>query len=113
MRRGGAFPGGVSDPQGGGKLGFAELRGAGSVNAVQAPVSVRRIGDKGESSFCFSGYLDNKPCTFRIDTGSDVSLLSRRFVSFSSQEKTRVWERLKYPPAKTSRCSFEGMRWFR
>jgi len=31
--------------------------------------------------FCFAGQFDNKNCIFKIDTGSDISIVNRNLIA--------------------------------
>lgn len=57
-----------------GKLGIAELSGACSAQGCKGPAKLSRISS-GLSDFCFRGRVNGRTCVFRIDTGSDVSVL--------------------------------------
>lgn len=70
---------------------MVELSGANSTFGEGAPSVVKknfkfkknfelkRVKQSSES-FCYLGSVNGKECVFRIDTGSDVSILSRKFV---------------------------------
>jgi len=63
------------------------LRGAGSAGK-RAPIKqysygIGRIVAEG-NPFCFKGTVDGKLCFFKVDTGSDVSILSRKFLEGAS-----------------------------
>lgn len=52
------------------------------------------------NNFCFRGFVDDQPFIFKIDTGSDVSIFSRRYVK---ENKQQIFVRdcnLKYPTKK-------------
>lgn len=90
--------------RGKGKLGSVGFIGAGSTDGARAPIDTRdsavvfrRLGV--DAIACghsyFKGLLNNKPCVFKIDTGSDVSVLSLKLASSFRQK--RVNPNLKYP----------------
>lgn len=56
--------------------------------------------------FCFRGALDGKPCTFRIDTGSDVTLVSKRFVDPTSSPLSFEEFNLRYPTGEQVPVTF-------
>jgi len=41
--------------------------------------------DAEENPFCFKGIVGGKLCFFKVDTGSDVSILNRKLVNFSKE----------------------------
>jgi len=79
----------IFEKRGKGKLGLVELRGAGSAgkrapNKIeQYSYGIGRTVAKG-NPFCFKGTVDGKFCFFKVDTGSDVSILSRKFLERTS-----------------------------
>jgi len=101
-----------------GKQGIVELGGARSTVVWDAPkrgennknirnslvsthdkaVVMRSLGGMGavaSKRSCVRGLLNNKPCVFKIDTGSDVSVLSIKLAESLKQEKVNC--NLKYP----------------
>lgn len=64
-----------------GKQGLVELHGAGSANVEKVPnISQCARISKTENCFYYKGNLDGRICRFKIDTGSDVSVLSEKFL---------------------------------
>lgn len=64
-----------------GKLGLAELCSIfsqGSAESVNNNYFCGENSNLNNDCFCYRGYLDDQSCLFKIDTGSDVSVLSRR-----------------------------------
>jgi len=68
-------------PQQRGKLGLVDLFGERSTNEGQTPKfnysylkRVKRLNE----DFCYKGKL--KVCSFRVDTGSDVSIINNKFI---------------------------------
>lgn len=104
MREDGPLSRGVSGEKG--KLGLVELLGASSTNKIKAPgeeskniFKINRI--KHCNNFCYYGKVDNQDCLFRIDTGSDVSILNKRFAN-ENRIKLEVKDcNLKYPTGET------------
>lgn len=77
---------GVSFPKGGnqGKLGLVELVGAGSTRRKDAPLmrylcNIENVV-KNKKMFYFKDFIDEPLCSYRIDTGSDVSVVSSKLV---------------------------------
>lgn len=74
---------GVSRKQG--KHGLVELVGESSTHKIETPdvdknvFKINRISEENEN-FCFKGTVDGKSCSFKIDTGSDISILNKRFI---------------------------------
>lgn len=57
--------------------------------------STRRVSGSFEY-FVYDGFINDKECRLKIDTGSDVSILSSKFIDTNS-EKIPIDIRLKYP----------------
>lgn len=53
-------------------------------NIPEKDCSIRSISGNKKELFIFTGLLNNKFCSFKLDTGSDVSLVSYRVVSRAS-----------------------------
>lgn len=70
-----------------GKLNFAKLSGGILARNKQTPFSINRISGvenfevKEGKRFCYSGLLNNQSCIFKLDTGSDVSIVNEKFVT--------------------------------
>jgi len=43
--------------------------------------SFRNKTENNVKDFCFAGQLNNKNCTFKIDTGSDISIVNRNLMA--------------------------------
>ena len=87
-----------------GKLGLVELCGASSTRGRKAPTvrifRVNRIGEK-INDFCFNGRVDGQDCLFRIDTGSDVSILRLDLLGKNKRISSIYDSRLCYPTGET------------
>jgi len=95
---------------------LVELSGADSTHSYEAPLQPRKYSSsmKGkivrgrEKKFCFEGLIDKRVCIFKIDTGSDVSVISSRLIDSS---KRRIpLERfccLKYPTGEEVSVKFK------
>lgn len=59
---------------------------ASDIRALETHTEVRRIGTSGRNRFCFCGLLNGQTCNFRVDTGSDVSLMNEKFVDCSQSK---------------------------
>lgn len=76
-----------------GKLGLVELLGVGSTSKQKASekFKFRNIVNNCESFskknelFCFKGFVDGRSCFIKVDTGSDVSLVSSRLIRSCSR----------------------------
>lgn len=86
-----SFSSGVSVFKERGKLNFVELFGAGSTREREAPIELQsyccncknvsnNTGTNNKKLFNFKGFIDEQLCNFKIDTGSDVSLIRSNFV---------------------------------
>ena len=98
MWKRGSFPFSVSGKYTGeGKLNFVELSGADSMKE-QAPITFKtgRIGILKER-FSYFGILNGRECLFRIDTGSDVSIVNQRFIDLKENSLALGNCKLKYP----------------
>jgi len=88
----------------GGKQGLVELRGAGSTIMAEAPGIVNqcfRISRIKKSFFCYKGIIDGKTCLFKIDTGSDVSVVNERLIGGSKFRFEIENCFLRYPTGET------------
>lgn len=104
MREDGPLSRGVSGKKG--KLGLVELLGANSTYKIKAPgggdgniFKINRI--KHCNNFCYYGSVENQDCSFRIDTGSDVSILNKKFVNRNKVKLGVKGYNLKYPTGET------------
>lgn len=74
-----------------GKRGLVELRGTGSTGAEEAPnINFKRVFNFKRIDFDYFSYMaraNGQNCSFKIDTGSDVSILNRKIVK--GNEETR------------------------
>ena len=57
--------------------------------------------------YCYTGFLNNKECIFKIDTGSDVSLINRKFVREGERRFPVFGRRFKYPTGEDVMVDFE------
>lgn len=57
--------------------------------------------------FCYSGNLNGKRCVFRIDTGSDVLVVNKRFVREKDERFPVTGRNLKYPAGEDVPIEFE------
>jgi len=83
-----------------GKLGLVDLLGERSICESQPPkVSyfclnrVKRLNE----DFCYKGKLNGKICSFRIDTGSDVSIVNEKFIEGTERKFDIKGCKLRYP----------------
>jgi len=95
---------------------LVELSGADSTYSYEAPLQPRKylssVKEKNckrkGKKFCFEGLIDKRVCMFKIDTGSDVSVISSRLIDSS---KRRIpLERsccLKYPTGEEVSVHFK------
>jgi hypothetical protein len=94
-----------------GKLGLVELCGAGSTKGRKAPTErhfrVNRIREK-LIDFCFKGRVDGHACLFRIDTGSDVSVLKLDLLGKDKHLSSVFDSRLCYPTGETVSVSYKA-----
>jgi len=92
-----------------GKQGLVELRGAGSTIMAEAPGIVNqcfRISRIKKNFFCYKGFIDGKTCFFKIDTGSDVSVVSERLIG-GSKSRCKIENCfLRYPTGETISVKF-------
>lgn len=88
-----------------GKLKFVELSGASSTREALAPILARSTivynrgsGKAGASGLCcVRGLLNGRPCSFRIDTGADVLIITRLAVPFRQDSVGKGEIELCYP----------------
>jgi len=118
-----AFPVGVSRKTG--KQGIVELCGVGSAETKKSPQNLYFVNNcacnvidnicccnkyvtnqfsyrnaKTENNlryFCYTGQLDNKGCIFKIDTGSDVSIVNGNLIPFNKVKYKINNYSLRYP----------------
>jgi len=97
-------------PQQRGKLELVDLFGERSTNKDQTPKfnfsflkRVKRLSE----DFCYKGKLNGKECLFRVDTGSDVSIISNKFIN-GTERKIDVGNcRLRYPTGENVSTKFK------
>jgi hypothetical protein len=94
-----------------GKLGIAELCRVVSQSSAEKEMFKKKFSLKSnfmqKNNFCFRGFVDDQPCIFKIDTGSDVSVLNKRFVK---ENKQRVFVKhcnLRYPTGEEVPIDFK------
>jgi len=93
-----------------GKLGLVDLFGERSTNEDQTPKfnfsflkRVKRLSE----DFCYKGKLNGKECLFRVDTGSDVSIISNKFIN-GTERKIDVGDcKLRYPTGENVSIKFK------
>jgi len=122
VREGGTFPVGVSRQTG--KQGIVELCGVSSAETEKSPQNMYLVNNcscniiddiccdvhvtnqfsfrnvKTENNlkdFCFTGELDNKGCIFKIDTGSDVSIVNKNLIPLNKVKYELNNCNLRYP----------------
>ena len=63
------------------------------------PCSVKRVGRvlKNLKTFEFEGQINQQSCIFKIDSGSDVTILNSKFIDSSNQQIPLHSKTLKYP----------------
>lgn len=94
---------GVSEEKG--KRGLVGSKGMGSTYVKNAPLDYcREFYDS--KSFLFSGKLNDKNCLFKIDTGSDVSIVSKKLIKKREIKFSASDVNLKYPTGED--VPFEG-----
>ena len=91
-----------------GKQGLVELRGAGLTNYVIAPYDIQcsRIS-RIKNNFFYKGNLDGGICKFRIDTGSDVSILNERLIRGPKEYLEIKNSSLRYPTGETIQVKYK------
>src|SRR5580765_5558516 len=96
-----------------GKLGLVEFTGASSTRKIKAPkfenvnYDVNRIS----TDFCYYGTIDNKSCIFKLDTGSDVTILNSKMVSLPRQRIPVSNCKLRYPTGEEIEIKFKVNVW--
>jgi len=50
-----------------------------------------------DTDFCYYGKLNNKDCSFKIDTGSDVSIVNKKMLDFAVKRTFNSNRSLRYP----------------
>jgi len=59
---------------------------------------VKNIRNSVENTdFCYHGKLNDKYCNFKIDTGSDVSIVNKRMLDFERKGTFNGYQNLRYP----------------
>lgn len=108
MRRRGSLP--IRMPFLDGKQGLVELRGAGLTNCENAPnvLCCSRIS-KIKNNFCYKGNLDGQICYFKIDTGSDVSILNEKFIESPKKYFEINNSCLRYPTGESFKVKFNSL----
>ncbi|KAL6265803.1 hypothetical protein P5V15_002620 [Pogonomyrmex californicus] len=68
--------------------------------------SFRNLSGK-SGNFCFQGRLDDQNCVFKIDTGSDVSILNKRLIRSGRQQFWVGKRKLRYPTGQEVPIDFK------
>jgi len=93
-----------------GKQELVDLYGGKSTDPVVSP-RIRSILKKDirlvSENFCFSGRLNGEKCLFRIDTGSDVSILNRKFAREGERGLRKEEFKIRYPTGEEVLIKFE------
>ena len=90
------------------KLGLVELHGAGSANVEKVPnISQCARISKTENCFYYKGNLDGRICRFKIDTGSDVSVLSEKFLKEPKEHLEIKDFCLRYPTGELIKVKYK------
>jgi len=87
-----------------GKQGLVEFYGAGSADTIDAPRIFNhcfRISKIKKNSFTYKGNIDGEICLFKIDTGSDVSVVNGKLIRGPKRRYEMENCYLKYPTGKT------------
>lgn len=84
-----------------GKLRKVGLHGASSTCSENAPEDIKnyrisRIKEKSDY-FIYTGQINGEPCKFKIDTGSDISIVNEKLIKKSNQRILIKNNFLKYP----------------
>ena len=102
-----------------GKRGLVELFGASSTPKGNAPIIFRSnynlnkdycvyrslsFNNDNDSYFCYEGMLNEKRCSFKIDTGSDISIVNRKLVKDYGEKLETVNCFLRYPTGEKILC---------
>lgn len=87
-------------------VGFSWAGSSCIVNAPKEAMDLKsyRISriEKDNNYFCYQGKVDGKPCKFKIDTGSDVSIINERLLKEPKQRILINKSFLKYPTRESS-----------
>lgn len=98
-------------PRGEGKLDLVGLNGMRSTHALNSPCHCFSFSygnrNKNFHNFYYRGKVDKKNCTFRIDTGSDVSIVSKSLVSKGRERLPSGGVNLKYPTGEDVPVEFK------
>jgi len=93
-----------------GKLGLVDLLGERPTYESQSPKvnyfclnRVKRLNE----DFCYKGKLNGKICSFRIDTGSDVSIINNKFIEGTERKFDVKNCKLRYPTGENVSVSFK------
>lgn len=96
MREVWSFKKRMSDNKGGEKekLGLVEFDGVNSTKKRNASMlrkdyEINRVISSLGNYFCYEGKINEQKCQFKIDTGSEVSILNRKF-SDGGEEKISI-----------------------
>jgi len=93
-----------------GKQELVDLYGGRSTNPVDSP-RISSIFKKDKrlvsENFCFSGRLNGEKCLFRIDTGSDVSILNKKFARGGERGLRKENFKIRYPTGEEVPIEFE------
>jgi len=60
-----------------------------------------------DTDFCYYGKLDDKDCSFKIDTGSDVSIVNKRMLDFGKKRIFSGNRGLRYPTGEKVPIEYE------
>jgi len=97
-------------PQQRGKLGLVDLLGERPTYESQSPKVNYFCLDKVKQlneDFCYKGKLNGKICSFRIDTGSDVSIINNKFIEGTERKFDVKNCKLRYPTGENVSVSFK------
>ena len=73
-------------------------------NSSEIVLNVNRI--KNNDYFIYRGKIDNKECSFKVDTGSDVSIINSKFVDKEKRKICKNFVNLRYPTGEKVRVEF-------
>jgi len=78
---------------------MVELTGASTTGKTNAPKNIEKIIRISENAdlFIFRGKINDKFCDFKLDAGSDVTVINSRLVDVSEKRIPLENERLRYP----------------
>lgn len=89
-----------------GKLGLVDLGGVRSTHEMNTP-RIKKDLNKNFNNFSFLGEIEGKPCLFRIDTGSDVTILNSKLAEGVKINKIRDFN-LRYPTGEKVPIKFQA-----